>query len=242
MDKNILLVDAGNTRLKCWELTNQELTKNLVFEHSSIEEAYRFFGDNRWNQVLICNTGYLDEELNSHFRSSPVHFIGPDSISEIKWAYAQPENLGKDRIAALIGARKLQPGKNICVADAGTCLTIDVLDSKGNHIGGIISPGLQMRLQSMHEKTKNLPLSTEKESVSPLGNSTLSCLASGAVWGLVSEIEFHFNNLEKDDLFNPVLFLTGGDAEFLAHRLKVPNFVPTDLVFQGMIAVWASLE
>lgn len=240
--RKALLIDAGNTRLKCWQLLNGVVSEKLIFDSKALSEAEPFFAENRWDNVLICNTGQSDEELRNHFVYSPVSFIGPDSLPGFRWAYPQPENLGKDRIAALIGAHKLMPEKNICVADAGTCLTLDALDISRNHLGGTISPGLNMRLSAMHEKTKNLPLSSEKEAVSSRGNSTLSCLASGAVWGMVAEIEFQFHQIEKEGFTDPILFLTGGDAEILAHRLKVPNFVRTDLVFQGMIAVLASLE
>lgn len=237
-----LLIDAGNTRLKCWQLLDGVVTQKLIFGSETLSEAAPFFAENRWDNVLICNTGQSDQDLRNHFVYSPVQFIGPESLPGFRWAYSQPENLGKDRIAALIGANKLMPKKNICVADAGTCLTLDAMDFSGNHLGGTISPGLKMRLSAMHEKTKNLPLSSEKEAFNSRGNTTLSCLAAGAVWGMVAEIEFQFNQIEKDGFSDPILFLTGGDAEILAHRLKVPNFVSTDLVFQGMIAVLASLE
>lgn len=241
-EEKFLLIDAGNTRLKCWALENRQVVEMRVFDSNKKDEAQHYFSQNQWNKVLVCNTGLSEEELKSYFPALEINFVGPDSYSGIKWAYPQPENLGKDRIAALIGAQKLAPKKNICVADAGTCLTIDLLDSGGNHLGGTISPGLQMRLQAMHEKTKKLPLSSENEAFNIRGNSTLSCLASGAVWGMVSEIEFHFLQMQREGFQEPVLFLTGGDADFLAQRLKVPNFVRTDLVFQGMMAVMATID
>lgn len=236
-----LIVDAGNSRTKVWRLEEGMVVSHFSFDNQGIESHKPFFAKPDWSAVLVSNSGWAENEIRSWFPYSKLVFLHHVHNLGIKWAYPTPEELGKDRIAALIGASKQMPGKNICVADAGTCLTIDCLDSEQNHLGGLIAPGLKMRFKSMHELTKSLPLSSENELVGPFGNSTASCLASGAVWGMVAEIEFHFEQFRAAGFDDPVLIITGGDADFLAARVKVPNFVVSDLVFQGMTAVLASL-
>lgn len=240
--RKILLIDSGNSRIKFWALRDGQVDKELVFPTSEIENAKHLASTYLPDWVVIVNSGQYDESFQSWFPHARVFFYNSKLYSGVHWKYKNPDQMGKDRMAALVGAHILYPEKKCLVVGAGTCLTIDALKSDGTHLGGVISPGLKMRFQAMHENTKMLPLSSENEWVEDLGNSTLSCLAAGAVGGMLAEIETHFHAFEKDDLDEPVLILSGGDADFLAQRLKVSNFVRTDLVFQGMIAVLANLN
>ena len=59
--------------------------------------------------------------------------------------YETPETLGYDRMAAVVGANELYPRRDLLVIDAGSCITYEFIDSKGQYHGGNISPGMQMR-------------------------------------------------------------------------------------------------
>ena len=81
--------------------------------------------------------------------STPLPFVN---------TYLTPATLGTDRIAAVAGAQRWHPAQSVLVIDAGTCITYDVIDPAGVYRGGIISPGMQMRLRAMHTFTARLPL------------------------------------------------------------------------------------
>ena len=72
--------------------------------------------------------------------------------------YETPETLGYDRMAAVVGANEQFPHRDILVIDAGTCITYEFIDSKGQYHGGNISPGMQMRFKALHQFTGRLPL------------------------------------------------------------------------------------
>jgi len=206
-----------------------------------MEEALSVIVQTGFMAILVSSTAADESWFQSRLGTHHLYFLHHQLIPELKIAYSQPENIGKDRLAAMAGALILNPGKNICVVDAGTCLTLDGLLSDGTHLGGIISPGMKMRFTSMEYFTERLPLSSENEVVGQLGDSTLRCLASGGVYGMVAEIEYHLSNLQEAHNQSFELILTGGDAIFLAQRIKPANFVVPDLVFQGMNAVLARL-
>ena len=97
--------------------------------------------------------------------------------------YKTKKTLGKDRIAAVAGGIKLQPGKNLMIVDIGTCMTVDFVDKEGNYWGGNISPGVNLRLRAMHQFTSSLPLIKAGQVSNYLGLSTKEAIRNGAIWG-----------------------------------------------------------
>jgi type III pantothenate kinase len=241
MVHRFLLLDAGNTRLKAAIYEGGKSVESWVFQNHDLKEASGMLNNSLFEAVMVSNTAADEVEFKSWFPSHPVFFLNESQYNGIKWAYANPQTIGKDRLAALIGASKLHPDKNISIVDAGTCLTIDFLSKDRNHLGGIISPGLKMRLSAMHHFTGKLPEVSENEMIGTIGKTTESCMAAGAVMGMIAEIEFHLLHQNRMENSTFELILTGGDAIFLAHRLKPANFVVPDIVFQGMNAVLAGL-
>jgi len=242
-EKQYLLIDIGNSYIKSAVYQGDTLLKRISIQKNEEEKIESIIANGRIAAILISTSGKssLEENLQINFPSIPVFHLNYTQAKDLKLAYLQPENLGKDRIAAMLGAQNVRPEKNICVVQAGTCLTIDLLLRDGKHLGGSISPGLRMRFNSMHQFTAKLPLSNENEILGPFGNSTLSCLASGVIYGMVAEIEFQFEAFKKQIDQDIELILTGGDVNNLATRLKHSNFVAPDLVFLGMLKVLKSL-
>jgi type III pantothenate kinase len=235
-----LLVDAGNSRIKMRYFYSSDDQEDLV---AGIEKEHETELPVQWNpnQIVISASGDFPEFLSLRWPKASIIPFSPSTISEIDWAYEDPDTLGKDRAAQLLAAKRRFPNENLLVVSAGTCLTFDFLAPSGKHMGGFISPGLPMRLRSMHDFTHSLPLA----SVSDLqadgpGKNTRSCLAGGSVWGMVAEIDHHAQ-------FHPFpgqpirLVLTGGDAVFLGRFLKPTTFVAPDLIFDGLLAVLKEL-
>ena len=162
--------------------------------------------------------------------------LGPDTPLPIRIVYATPKTLGRDRIAAACGAMALLPGRHCLVVDAGTCITLDLVLASGVFLGGNIAPGLQMRLEAMHEKTARLPLADRAWPELPFGDSTMHALQNGACLGALQEIERTW--LAARDAFGTVaLVLTGGDAPFLAERIKYEIFAAPGLVARGLYQI-----
>ena len=80
------------------------------------------------------------EYLGSNLRN--FVFLDETVSLPIKVQYKTPKTLGKDRLAAAVGANYLQPGKDLLVIDAGTAITYELIDASGSYLGGNISPGM----------------------------------------------------------------------------------------------------
>ena len=136
-------------------------------------------------------------------------------------AYATPQTLGADRLAAAVGAASLRPGQATLVLDAGTALKLDLITADGTYHGGSIAPGLRMRLQALHTFTGRLPLlelPAPGAAVQLIGDSTASCLLSGVLRGTAAEVRGLVAEYQQQYPSLGVL-LTGGDAPYLAAAL-----------------------
>lgn len=229
-----LVVDAGNSALKARWITDGRVRQTWVLDNGNEPALQAFFKERPDCRTLVCTSRGNEPELRDWFFRSEDYFFDHLWVPEIRLAYARPETLGRDRLAAMSGARARFPQTPLCVADAGTCLTADFLDPEGQHLGGIISPGLQMRFHSMHRMTGSLPLVEQAADTDLLGNSTPGCMRSGAQGGLVRELEGLFEEACRKYQMPFRLILTGGDANFLADRLKTANFVAPNLVLDGL--------
>lgn len=153
--------------------------------------------------------------------------------------YKTPETLGKDRLAAVVGGWFLSDRRPCLVIDAGTCITYDFISGQGEYLGGNIAPGLEMRYEAMHTFTHALPKvekPTSKREDQYLGDDTQTALQLGGVIGIENEIKGYRKALKKS--FGKInIILTGGDAEYLAGRLKTKIFVYPDLVLFGLIQI-----
>lgn len=151
----------------------------------------------------------------------------------IQIGYETPHTLGKDRIAAVVGAQCLRPKRDVLVIDAGTAITYELLEASGLYVGGNISPGMTTRFRALHHFTQKLPLVSEPEEVPWVGVSTVSAIQAGIVNGIVLEMDGYITQLRQKypDL---LVFLTGGHSFYFERRLKNRIFADINLVLIGL--------
>jgi type III pantothenate kinase len=147
--------------------------------------------------------------------------------------YQTPETLGKDRLAAVSGAVRLYPGYPLLIIGIGTCITYDFVRANRRYEGGSISPGLDMRLKAMLQFTAGLPLVNVNLKVPLTGKSTAAALQSGALWGILLELDGIIAHYRRDNAGLRVV-LSGGGADFYKNKLKKPIFAHPNLVLHGL--------
>jgi len=183
---------------------------------------------------LVSSVNFDPTEILSWSSSAGKKIILTTSLSlPIKIAYATPQTLGVDRIAAACGASFLYPNEDCLVIDAGTCINYEFLDRNKIYHGGAISPGIFMRFEAMHSFTSKLPLVKSISKSNLIGDSTESCMQSGVMNGVLAEVNGIIKRY-KDLYPNIRVILSGGDHSFFENNLKHPIFVAPDLVFDGL--------
>ena len=229
-----LTIDIGNTRTKLGLFDKKGIKAKVVWEKLNVTNLRPFCQKNKVERVALSTVGAAplaaERYLKANFYYLQLNHKTPLPITNL---YKTPKTLGKDRIAAIIGAYSRFPGKNCLVIDAGTCITYDFLDADAKYHGGGISPGIAMRLKAMHHFTAKLPLVSQKKEPMFIGNTTKTALQSGGQLGAVMELEGFIRQYRAR--FGKInVLLTGGDTIFFANNLKTKIFADSNLVLCGL--------
>lgn len=160
-------------------------------------------------------------------------------------AYPRPFEIGQDRLANAAGAHALAPGRPAIVIDLGTAVTFDLVTPDGGYEGGIITPGPAMVTRYLHERTAQLPLVTDLRTpiTSVIGKSTAEAIRIGAIVGYAGLIQTLLDAVLAEyatrRLPSAEIFLSGGAAQVVEGRLKLPARVVPDLALVGLAAAHA---
>ncbi|HKX87495.1 MAG TPA: type III pantothenate kinase [Flavobacterium sp.] len=232
----ILTIDVGNTQIKSAVFEQDTLIEKFVFLLSdfqiSIEKILKKF--EKISVLVISSVGKLENEaLNVFFGKVKIYIIDRDKVFPFVNNYATPNTLGIDRAVLASGAVLQYPNQNRLVIDAGTCVTYDFIDAQNVYHGGAISPGIRLRYEAMHNYTAKLPLLELNEPENIVGNSTKESMHSGVVNGLTFEIDGYIDALKSKNE-NFIIILTGGDANFLAKRLKNTIFANSNFLLESL--------
>jgi type III pantothenate kinase len=177
--------------------------------------------------------GDVDSILNISVATNKKIELKSNTPLPLKIQYATPLTLGVDRIADACGAFQLFPNQNNLIIDLGTCINYEFMDSDNNYWGGAISPGVNMRFKSMNTFTAQLPLVEAIGYPELIGNSTISCLQSGVMNGILEEMKGIISRL-KSKYPELRVILTGGDYRFFENQLKDSIFAAPELVLVGL--------
>lgn len=150
-----------------------------------------------------------------------------------------PERVGMDRLVAAIAANERRERmRPAIIVDAGTAITVDLVDAEGVFQGGVILPGFRLSARALADGTDLLPnvdATFRGEPPEVIGKSTTAAIRSGLFWGGVGAIRELVARAASDLDTSPQIFVTGGDAERLTGYLAADaQFVP-DLVLRGIV-------
>ncbi len=228
-----LIIDRGNTLVK-WALFEHDTIrlkdKSKKLEDNTIEALFDLYPIENAILSAVSEVAFSEETIRRRCNYIRLDHHTPTSFDN---HYSTPETLGRDRIAVVAGAMKEWPGRDLVIIDTGTCLTIDFVDSKGNYLGGNISPGPELRYMAMDTGTANLPLVSRPAHYSMIGDSTQTALENGGFGGCIAEI-IGWIELAGERFLNPIVVLSGGDATAFATSIKNEIFVRPDLVLMGL--------
>lgn len=230
-----LIADVGNTLAKLAVFDGKSMIVHKVFPNDDLAGVRYFLSSyGMFRGIIISSTISLSEEFLDLFRKSgPMLVLDDQTPVPLKNLYETPETLGRDRLAAAVGAWSLFPGKNILAIDAGTCITFEFITKNGEYLGGAISPGIRMRFRAMHTFTGKLPLVEPEDFTGPVGRNTRESLLSGVIHGVTEEIR-GVTGLYREKYGELEIILTGGDLEFLHNKLKINIFAAPYLVLLGL--------
>lgn len=161
--------------------------------------------------------------------AAPSWFRSQAECAGVINGYRDPSQLGCDRFASLIGARQRYPGESLLVVTAGTATTVDALDASGRFIGGMILPGLRTMAQSLALNTALLPAVDDARSERLFADNTQDAIVSGCIHAQVGAIE-----QARAQWPSARCLLSGGAAPYIAPQLPFACERIDNLVLLGL--------
>ena len=232
----ILTIDVGNTNVKVAVFKQFNIIDKFVFQKNSFQNNFQIIFKKHPNhtKAVVASVSMLNEKDSVWLKNQiEVIEINVDSIFPFKNKYTTPTTLGVDRMVLASGAVLHYPNQDVLIIDAGTCVTYDFVTNKKEYLGGAISPGLRLRYNALNDYTAKLPLLENNSPDNYIGNSTDASIHSGVVNGLCYEIEGFISEFSvKNKQFT--IILTGGDAIFLANRLKSTIFADENFLLKSL--------
>lgn len=227
-----LVIDIGNTRIKCALFQKQELKEHFVVENIAL---LRKVVRDHSGPVILSSVRELSLSFTTFLKQSGVMILDHKTSIPISLFYKTPETLGSDRIAAACGAWGLCKQSTL-VVDIGTCITLDFISANGEFLGGNISPGPELRFRSMNNFTSALPLENLSNENYLIGKSTRMALSVGVKQSIIYEIQGTYDQFKQE---NPKckLVLTGGYSSYFDTNLKGGIFAEPNLVFVGLNSI-----
>ncbi len=231
-----LIVDIGNTRVKYALMEKEYLRASVSSDSFSLEtlEVLMYDLPERPQHAILSSTRGDESVVMQQLQEAgfEVLLFGSTTPIPLGCDYQTPETLGRDRLAAAVGANHLYPGRAMLIVDFGTAITCDWV-SDGIYHGGFISPGMQCRFRALNEFTARLPRVAPPEEELAWGRSTQECIGQGVMQGIRYEIEGHIARFRQKNPDLLVIF-SGGDAKHFEKQIKNTIFANCDPTLLGL--------
>lgn len=240
--KRFLAADQGNSLLKLTFFEGGKPRESCRFSSDSTDEIFTVVDRWRPDCGAFCSVGKIDSRMVESLRlalGGRLLILSRSTALPIGIDYLTPSTLGLDRIALGCGAAMLYGGETVAVVDAGTAVTLDVVDGTPAFRGGRITAGIRLRFEALHARTSALPLLDSDGPLPTIGDSTATSIRSGVVLGLADEITETFRKY-KETYGCKRLVLTGGDAGLLTACIdsRIPADHVPDLMARGLLYIY----
>lgn len=241
---HLVAVSVGNTRTRFGVFRGDALDQSGVLENTdtdAIAAAVRALPLDRPDAPLFLasvNPAVSDRvsaALEPAFRGR-FHRFGPGLAVPIENTLTDDSTVGQDRLLNALGAYRRADDACI-VIDAGTAVTVDLVDGQGVFRGGAIAPGLNMMLRALHEQTASLPMIRPGiPPGGPLGRDTPSAMRLGVRAAIIGMTHLLVERFAGELGAYPRVIATGGDAPALFENDEIVEHVVPDLTLLGIHA------
>ena len=254
----IIAFDIGNTNIVIGIFNNNQ----LIHKWRLISDSQKTPDDYAVDIIELCLTSKIDclnikgciiasvvpvltiriHEAIKKFTDENVEkntfIIGEESTKlNIEIKIKNKKEVGHDRLVNAIAGYNIF-GDSLTIVDFGTATTFDVVGKNGEYLGGIIAPGVNMSLKSLHNMTAQLPKISLKNQNHVIGKSTVEAMISGVYHGNIAMIEGMFSKIDNELEYKTKKIITGGISEIFKTALTpIIDHFDSDLTLQGLFLI-----
>ena len=253
----LLAIDVGNTNIvlgvfegaelvDSWRLaTLRERTSDEIgiwvsqlFEHRSVD-ATKVSGI-VMGSVVPPLTGTFMKMAQRYFGLTPLN-VDSTIDTGMPILYTHPVEVGADRILDCVAAYEFYGRSRqspLIVVDFGTATVFDAVSAKGEYLGGVICPGMQISADALFQRAARLPRVDVRKPCEVIGRTTVSSIESGLYYGHVGMVDGLVRRMRAELGPETVCVATGGLAGVIAPEVELIEHVDPDLTLQGLRLVW----
>lgn len=235
-----LTIDIGNTNILFCSFMREKVIK---FEKLNIQKVnkrtvFKIFKRNNIDdktKILVSSVvPRIKREILEYIKCFKIKVNSLNSYMKslkIKTNIKDKKSIGEDRIVNAYYANILLKNTPVIIIDFGTATTVDVINSDGIYDGGIITPGIELSLKVLSERTAKLPLVTFSKTKSVIGRNTKEAIQSGFFWGSVEMINGLVKKVNQEKGLVSKVILTGGNCKYF--KGLIDNVVINDDLFNA---------
>lgn len=250
----ILVIDVGNTNivlgiyegkklLDFWRI-GTEIHKTSDEYGMIVNQLFNFsnYKLSDINQVVISSVVptamyTLEHMTRKYFKCDPL-VVGPGTKTGINIKYDNPKEVGADRIVNAVAAYELYGGP-LVIVDFGTATTFCAVSKIGEYLGGAISPGIQISMDALFQKTAKLPKVELVKPETVICKNTVNSIQSGIIYGYAGQVDYIVNRMKKElGDENTKVVATGGLAKLIATESQTIEIVNGLLTLEGLRIIY----
>lgn len=249
----ILAVDIGNTNivLGCIEQekiyfvervsTNISKTElEYVVELKTLLDLYRIQVEEITGCIIASVvpplTNIVKTAMEKYLHTTPL-IVGPGVKTGLNILMDNPAQIGADLIVNAVAGLKYY-GAPIIMIDMGTATTISVVDDKKNYIGGMILPGVKVSLESLVNRTSQLPKISLEAPKKVIGKNTIDCMKSGIIMGQAASMDGMIERIWEELGYKAQVVATGGLAGCIVPHCKKKIIYDNELTLKGLNVIY----
>ena len=238
-----LIGDLGNTHSKftLCNLKSKKIKNYKSFNTNNIltnKNFIKFISKHKIKYAVVTSVvPNVSNKLKFFLQKKNIRFYEIlDKIFKkpIKLKVTKPSQVGSDRVANSIAAFTIYK-TNCIIVDFGTATTFDILSKKGFYLGGLITPGVKLTLQTLNQFTEKLPLINLKKTNQVIGKDTISAINSGIYWGYIGMINQIINKIISTTKKKYKVILTGGLSTIFSNSLVHKASINKNITLQGVL-------
>jgi type III pantothenate kinase len=248
----LLALDVGNTHTTIGVFREKEILRrwrlSTTKERTVDELGILLRNLCQWSQIspddiggVIVGSvvppidGALKAAIATYLHAEAL-FVAPGIRSGMPLKVETPQELGADRLCNAVAAFAEHGGPCV-VVDFGTATTWEVVSDKGEFLGGVIAPGLEISAEALFSRAAKLPRIELVPPARVIGKATVDSMQAGLVYGYVGLVEGVTRRVLAE-LGGGKVIATGGLAPVIAHHTSLFDFVDDDLTLKGLRLLW----
>ena len=245
-----IIGDIGNTEVKICLIDNNNIIKKKIniktnkLSNLNIKNKLKFLIKSKKNIKFIIFSSVVPEiykkfslffKFYLNKKIIEIKTLKLNTIIDIK---VNKKQVGSDRLANSVAA--IDKKNNYIIIDFGTATTFDVV-IRDKYLGGIISPGINLSLNTLTTRASLIPEINLKKISYVIGKNTNEAVRSGFYWGYAGLIDNMIKLIKRQTKLNFKIILTGGLADLYKKSINTKCKVDKDLTIKGIIKIAKNL-